>query len=457
MTSLSQTARWLVLLPCCVLVVACGSGDEPTSPEPPVPSTAQAETAAAEQFATTALALPAPADAEVPMLASIPPAPTDGPPPRAASAASAKGLLVPRVDADMLVPSLLRQTVASGLESPTDLAFTSDGLLFYTERAQGLYAQRRGRAAVAVFTPKDLANAGASGMLSVAIDPEFSRNRFVFVFMRATSADGLESSRVVRLTMDDSQTKVLDRRDIVMVAGDSADQSVRGSDPHFGAALRFGPDGYLYVGLGDGRSATTPQSPQLLSGKVLRVDRNGQAAPGNRAPAGHDGRVFAYGMRDPVALAFHPNTEALLVAQRRGTRSDDIALTKAGTNGGWDPRCMPPRTGYCERAEDQAATAPSGLLPAAWRGGKAGEGITAVERLRDPVWRGWRNGFAVAFDQAQRIDLVKFDADGRVIGATPALQKLGVGFKAVAQGPDGLYVVTSGKPRGEEIWRLIAQ
>jgi glucose/arabinose dehydrogenase len=413
----------------------------------------QAQSAAAEQFATTAPSLPTPAAAEVPTLKSIPPATTDGPPPRAPLPAGARAALTQSPDAGLVAPSLLRQTAASGLKSPTDLAFTSDGVLFYTERAQGLYAQRPGEAAVAVFTPRDLATAGSSGMLAVAVDPEFSRNRFVYVFMRA-SAEGLTSSRVVRLTMDGSQTKVLDRRDIVMVASDSAVESTRSSEPHFGGALRFGPDGYLYVGLGDGRSATTPQSPQMLAGKVLRVDRNGQAAPGNRAPAGYDSRVFAYGVRDPVALAFHPNTEALLVAQRRGTQPDDIALAEAGTNGGWDPRCMPPRTGYCERAEDQASAA--SLVAAAWRGGKAGEGLTAVERLRDPVWRGWRNAFVVAFDRAQRLDLVKLDADGRVVQATPVLQKLGVGFKAVAQGPDGLYVVTSGKPGGEEIWRLLA-
>lgn len=289
----------------------------------------------------------------------------------------------------------------------------------------------------------------------MAVDPEFSRNRFVYVFMRA-SPEGLESSRVVRLTMDDSHIKVLDRRDIV-VATDAASDSTRSSEPHFGGALRFGPDGYLYVGLGDGRSAMTPQSPNKLAGKVLRIDRNGQAAPGNRTPAEYDARVFAYGVRDPVALAFHPNTEALLVAQRRGTQPDDIALAKAGTNGGWDPRCVPPRTGYCERAGDQVAIASTVFAAAAWRGGKAGEGLSALERLRDPMWRDWRNAFVVAFDRAQRLDLVKLDAEGHVVQATPALQKLGVGFKAVAQGPDGLYVVTSGKPGGEEIWRLSAQ
>ena len=452
MTNLSQAVRWLAL-PCCAIVVACGSGEAPTSPEPLVPSTEQAHTEPAEQFATTAPDLPTPAAAEVPTLTSVPPAPSDGPPPRAPMAADARGSRAPSLDTDLLTPSLLRQTVVSGLESPTDLAFASDGLLFYTESARGLYAKRPGKAAVAVFIPNDVATSSTSGMLAVAIDPEFSRNRFVYVFMRASS-EGFESSRVLRLTMDDSHTKVVDRRDIVVVASNASEDKRRGDEPNFGGALRFGPDGYLYVGLGDEHSAMTPQSPRELAGKVLRIDRNGHAAPGNRAPAGYDGRVFAYGVRDPVALAFHPNTETLLIAQRRGVQPDDMVLAKAGTNGGWDPRCRSPRTGYCERAEDQAGSA---SLPAAWRGGRTGEDLTAVERLRDPSWRGWRNAFVIAFDRAQRLALVKLDAEGRAVLATPVLQKLGVGFKAVAQGPDGLYVVTRGKPRGEEIWRLIAQ
>jgi glucose/arabinose dehydrogenase len=73
------------------------------------------------------------------------------------------------------------------------------------------------------------------------------------------------------------------------------------------------------------------------------------------------------------------------------------------------------------------------------------------------VWGEWRNAFVVAFDGAQRLDLVKLAADGRTPNATPVLERLGVGFKAVAQGPDGLYVMTSGKPGGDEIWRLTPQ
>jgi glucose/arabinose dehydrogenase len=332
-----------------------------------------------------------------------------------------------------LVPSILRRTIVGGLASPTDLVFASDGTLFFTERHKGLYAQRAGAQPVPVFTPKDLASGGPSGMLAVALDPEFARNHFAYAFMRSTAA-GAEGSRVARVTVDPATLRTTDRRDILLVADSPAAEASPSGEAHFGGGLRFGPDGYLYVGIGDGRGAAKASSNKSLAGTVLRIDRDGQAAPGNGAPAGTDKRVFVTGVRDPVALAFHPNSEAAVIGQRLGDRPDDVTMVRAGVN---------------------AAGAVS-LVPA-WRGGRVGEGLSAIERLRDPMWRDWRNAFVVAFENAQRLDLVKLDLDGRTLHATPALEKLGVGFKAVAQGPDGLYVVTSGKPGGEEIWRLSVQ
>ena len=293
-------------------------------------------------------------------------------------------------------------------------------------------------------------------MLAVALDPEFSRNRFIYVFMRSTLA-GVEDSRVVRLTLDSNYTATSNRRDILIVGSEPTPSTPQTGDLQLGGALRFGPDGYLYVGIGDGRAPTLAQSVNSVAGKILRIDRNGFAAPGNGAPAAFDKRVFAYGVRDPVALAFHPNTEAALVGQRRGSEPDDIALINPGANGGWDPKCASPASGYCERSRESARTRPEPGVLVAWRGGKIGEGLSAIERLRGPEWGPWRNAFVVAFDHAQRLDLVKLDAKGRTLHAAPALEKLGVGFKAVAQGPDGLYVITSGRPGREEIWRLSPQ
>ncbi len=432
-------------------LIACGGGD--VSTPKPLPVAIQVSNDATNQFASTAQSLlpPTPAPAEAPMLRSIPPAPREGPPPRAPSTGPIPLDASQKVAPGLVAPSMVHQTVLGGLKSPTDLAFTVDRALLFTDRVQGLFARSPGGEVVRLFAPKDLAIAGPSGMLALAVDPEFQRNRYVYVFMRS-SADGRESSRVVRITLDASYTRTSDRRDILVTEADAASDGARSGDPHFGGSLRFGPDGFLYVGLGDERSAPGPQSPQKLAGKVLRIDRNGKAVPGNRSPAGYDNRVIASGLRDPVALAFHVNTEALMIGQRRSERPDDFIIAKIGANGGWDPKCASPKMGYCERSQEQVAS--PGVPDSTWRSSKPGEGLSAIERLRDPMWQGWRNAYIVAYERAQRLDMVKLNAEGRVVQASPTRDKFNVGFKALAQGPDGLYAVTIGKPGGEEIWRM---
>jgi aldose sugar dehydrogenase len=453
--------RRLTVLPLvgAMLLLGCSGSDEQAQPQPPaaLPNTEQVPPATQEQFATTAQSLPQPQATAVPAPSAVVPAPTNGPPPRLLGAAASGQKLANSAGLGQPLPSFLRRTVATGLSAPTDLVFANDGTLFYTLRHKGLFALRPGAAQeVPVFVPPGLDGSDSTGLLAVTLDPEFARDRFAYLFLRSISG-GAADGRVVRVTVNASSTQASHRRDLVVVPGGTPADVSRANEVHTDGALRFGPDGFLYVGVGDGRSATAPQSGAVLAGKLLRIDREGQPAAGNAAPANFDPRVFAYGLREPMALASHPNTEAVLIAQRRGEQPDDIAIAKTGANGAWDPRCAPPKVGYCDRAADQGRSAlVSGLVPA-WRGGKAGEGITAIERLRDPVWGEWRNAFVVAFDGAQRLDLVKLAADGRTLNATPVLEKLGVGFKAVAQGPDGLYVMTSGKPGGDEIWRLTPQ
>jgi glucose/arabinose dehydrogenase len=433
----------------CALLSACDDVDEPSRSSDP---SAQDQGLAGDTYASTASSLPTPEPAVTQVPRLLPATTTDESPRRVSASASSK------IELDLgggwFTPSVLRQTVVRGLVAPTDMAFSNEGILFYTERLQGLFAQRPGQSPALLYLPKDLGASGSLGMLSVALDPAFSRNHMVYVFVKG-GATGTGEIRVTRLALDNVCATVLDRRDIFL-ASESLPVDANGRrDSQAGGGLRFGPEGFLYIGLGDGRVATAPQSPTQLAGKVLRVDRDGIAARGNRPPAGYDGRIYAYGVRDPVALTFHPNTETLLIAQRRGPQADDLIWAQSGMNAGWDPRCSNPTLGYCEPSSPTGR--PSSNVEGGWRGGKAGEGVTAVERLRGAMWGTWRNAFLVAFDKAQRLDVVKFDSQGRVVKSMPVVQKLGVGFKALAQGPDALYVMTSGKSGGEEIWRVTVQ
>lgn len=452
MFNATRTATLLTLLCNCVALIACGSGDAPTEQTTSVPAANQALIDTADQSSTTAASLPAPISAEPPTLTSTPPpAPADGPPPRAPLLPTAKFPLSPGPEA-LLAPSVLRRTIVSGLIAPTDLVFANDGTLFYTERGQGLFMLRPGTAAVQIFAPKELTRTG-SAMLAVTLDPEFPRNRFVYVLMRSLVA-GTEGSRVIRVTLDSAYISTMNRQDILIAPAAGMSNQVRNDKPDFSGSLRFGPDGYLHVGLGEGQLAMAPQSTQTLVGTLLRIDRDGQPAPNNKAPPGFDKRVFVYGLRDLVALSFQPHTEAAIVGRRRMNAPDDMVMVQSGGTSGWDPRCASPKASDCERAVKRANEVDPRGFVTAWKGNETGEGLSAIERLRDPMWGEWRNAFVVAFDQGKRLDFIKLNAAGRTVQSTTVLRETRVGFKAAAQGPDGLYVITRGRPGGDEIWRL---
>jgi aldose sugar dehydrogenase len=344
----------------------------------------------------------------------------------------------------------VRQVVATRLETPTDLAVTRAGVVLFAERMRGLSIVQAGRPATVVFAPEDLNQTEGGGMLALAADPDFGSNRFVYVLMRSNK-DGKVGTRVVRITLDLDLFRVVDRSDILVVK-DAAKNTGRPSGYNLGGVLRFGPDGYLYVGIGDHGSATSPQVPHDLRGKILRVDRNGAAA--SDVPRSWDPRVYAIGLRDPVAIAFPPKGQWIYVADRRGAQRDAVVTIRPGDNAAWDPRCKQNPTSYCDAVGEQTSAQLSERLPRTLQLGGPGERIAAMASLSDVSWVGWRNLTLVAYERATRLDVLQLDPNVSTAQAATALEGLGVGIKAVVPVVSDVYALTAGKPGGDEIWRL---
>lgn len=315
--------------------------------------------------------------------------------------------------------SVLKQVVESGLSRPTDLAFSSDGVMFHTDFEQGLFAKRLGEAKVLVKVPDDVRAASQVGALSVAVDPDFVRNRQVFVLL----ASKQEGYRITKLKLNPTFTQAASSVDILRIDADTG--KIKGGAADAGCRIRFGADGFLYAGLCQGLSL--PGS--LPAGAVLRIDRDGKAVPGNRSPAGLDDRVLADGFGQQAGLAFHPQTGTLLLAERQSDGWDSLSWVTPGPN----------------------------RPVVVWRNSTAREGLTGIDRLRLPLWKGWRNALAVAFQDGRRIVLIKLDSKGRLSDEIDLNLNFGTGFRAVAEGADGLYAVTLGKGSGEEIWRISPQ
>ncbi len=378
-------------------------------------------------------------------------------------------------------PTLTHETVLSGLEDPWDMAFLPDGTMFFTEKCRGLSVRTPsgevhpllGMGGTEGFptTGDDLFCEGQAGMNGVAVDPDFEENRAVYVYS-ASNRTAPGSNRVLRLTVNDAFDDVSDRTDIVEdipYKPEATDQPFGGPGAHNGGRIRFGPDGaHLYVTTGDTHNAEVPQSPTLLGGKVLRIDRDGAAAAGNGAPEGFDPRIFTYGHRNVQGIAFHPTTGQPIVSEHGPWHSDEITALVAGGNGGWDPR---PDTagrgecpdGYCgyepnqmdemapeERAEYMPMTDleayPDAMRPA-WTNNGLSQGTSSATFLEGDQWGDWDGRLVVGLlgigfggtPVGQRIDIIDIAQDGQSVNDVTEmpLPMEPARFRSLVQGPDG--------------------
>jgi glucose/arabinose dehydrogenase len=239
--------------------------------------------------------------------------------------------------------------------------------------------------------------------------------------------------------------------------------------------VRFNPvDGFLYVTTGDTHNGVVPQSPTMLGGKVLRIDTEGKAAPGNNAPAGFDPRIYTYGHRNVQGIAFRPGDGRPVIAEHGPWHSDEITALVPGGNGGWDPR---PNVGgrgdcpdnYCGYSPNQMGamdnkeraafmpmtdlkTYPDAMKPAANNGGMS-QGTSSAVFLNGPQWKGWDGRMVVGLmgigihgtPLGQRLDVIDLSDDGSKVEeiTTVSLPMAAGRFRSVVQGPDGaLYVAT---------------
>lgn len=194
------------------------------------------------------------------------------------------------------------------------------------------------------------------GLLSVALDPGFAGNRYVWTYYSAASPRRTVLARFTR----QADSAVIDRGSQLVVL-----EVPQPFANHNGGAIRFGPDGMLYLGLGDGGSGGDPQGHGqnlgTLLGSVIRIDvRNASAdrpyvVPGDNPFVGRSGargEIWAYGLRNPWRMSFDPATGALWVGDVGQGAVEEISIVTRGGNYGWNvlegDRCYRPSSG-CDR------------------------------------------------------------------------------------------------------------
>lgn len=364
-----------------------------------------------------------------------------------------------------------RTLVMSGLNNPWDLAFAPDAAMLFTQKCRGLSVRTpdaRVRhlfgTAGAALEADDFFCQGQSGMLGVAVDPDFTKNRYIYVYM-ASKIGKAATNHIVRLTVDKTYSGVSNRKDIVTdIPFKQSFNRWGGAGAHSGGRIRFSPvDGYLYVTTGDNHNGTLPQDLSRLGGKVLRIDRDGTAANGNNTPPGGDPRIFTYGHRNVQGITFRPGTGQVFISEHGPGHNDEVTPLAAGGNGGWDPAptkgvsCPSDYCGYTSNNPDGTLTPmtdlarfPKALKPS-WTNRGASEGMGPCVFLNGPHWKSWQGRLAVGFLRGERIELLQLDAVGMTTGTTTVTALPRQRMRSLVLGPDGaLYVATD----AGEIWRV---
>ncbi|HYA01359.1 MAG TPA: PQQ-dependent sugar dehydrogenase [Candidatus Binatia bacterium] len=219
---------------------------------------------------------------------------------------------------------------------PTALAFAPDGRLFFADRGGSLWVVESNVphlfARVATVTTQPGGGYSERGLLGLAISPTFSSDHYVYALYALTD---YSHEDVVRWT--DCGGTGVDMRTLIVLP--------TGSDCcHKGGRLAFGPDGELYVTLGDEHTASAAQNTGDVRGKILRYNPDGSVPADN--PFGPGNPVWAYGLRNPFGLAFGPG--GVLMVTSNGPSGElpglpgtgyDLVLT-VGRGGGYQwPLC----------------------------------------------------------------------------------------------------------------------
>lgn len=387
-------------------------------------------------------------------------------------------------------PEVSQDVHLDGLESPWDLAFLPDGTMFFTEKCKGLSVQlpdgtvnkllgMSGSEGYAMATD-DLFCSGQAGMNGVTLDPDFADNRTIYVYSAYRVGDNPASNRVLRLKVGDDLAAVSDRKDIVTkipYKQSPTDHPFGDSGAHNGGRIRFSPDdGFLYVTTGDNHNSSLPQFGDNLGAKVLRVDGNGDAAPGNAdaTPEDFDPRIFTYGHRNVQGLAFHPESHQPIITEHGPWHSDEVNALEPGGNSGWDPRpnmagrgdCPDDYCGYQPNQNEGMApeersaympmtdleTYPDAMEPL-WNNNGKSQGISSAAFLEGEQWGDWNGRLVVSFmgigfggtPVGQRINVIDLAADGPTVQdiTEMPMPARSARFRGLVTGPDGDLFVTT--------------
>ena len=337
------------------------------------------------------------------------------------------------------------EKVVGGLEVPWSIVWAPDGRMIFTERPGRVRVVEKG-----TLNPKpllvvpDVEESGESGLMGVALHPQFSSNRFVYLAY-AYSTGGVKV-RVVRYR--EAPEGLIDRKVII--------EDLPAAQFHAGCRIRFGADGKLYITTGDATRRELAQKLDSLAGKTLRLNDDGTVPQDNPFVGQQNARpeIWSLGHRNAQGLDFQPGSNLMFQTEHGPSGfdgpggGDEVNIVERGKNYGWPtihhtqtaPGLEPPLLEYTP-----ACAPASGAF------------------YRGSVFPQFKGNFFLGCLRGEKVIRVVLDGR-RVVSQENLLTNYGR-IRDVAEGPDGyLYFSTSnrdgrGKPTDDDdrIMRLVPE
>ena len=222
------------------------------------------------------------------------------------------------------------RVMAEGLEYPTNIIALPDDRIVLTEQTgKTLIFNSNGTLLNTIQLPDNYFEEGA-GLLGLAADPQFANNHFLYLYYTYTNNNDTSNSsssakifnKVIRA--QEKNNSLVDIQTII--------DNIPASKLHNGGALKFGPDGKLYISVGDTTESELSQNLSSFAGKILRLNPDGTIPSDNPF---ENSSIYSYGHRNVVGIAWDFNNNTMYATEAGSIGNDEINIIKSGENYGW--------------------------------------------------------------------------------------------------------------------------
>jgi glucose/arabinose dehydrogenase len=222
------------------------------------------------------------------------------------------------------------EKVVGGLEVPWSIVWAPDGRMIFTERIGRVRVFEKGTLRPQpLYVVPDVEPTGESGLMSVALHPQFSDNHLLYL----SYAYSGNRVRVVRFR--EASEGLVDRKVII--------ENIPAAQFHAGCRIRFGPDGKLYITTGDATKRDLAQKLDSLAGKTLRLNDDGSIPSDNPfvGQANARGEIWSYGHRNAQGMDWQPGSNLMFQTEHGPSGfdgpggGDEVNIVEKGKNYGW--------------------------------------------------------------------------------------------------------------------------